>query len=139
MSAPDPGDLFGNQVQKSVADRSLEILLEKGVIVKRPNVNGAFTWGPENKLAIHVESGIPVDLFATDEDRFFNALFVRTGPADLNKRVATLAKEQGWDWHAYGEGFTRGGGTNSTNRRKVKSEQDVFHHVGLDYLDPWER
>lgn len=34
-----------------------------------------------------------------------------------------------------GNGFTRG----TRERFHVKSEQDVFKHVGLQYKDPWDR
>lgn len=32
---------------------------------------------------------------------------VRTGPAELNRRIASTAIAMGWEWHAYGSGFTR--------------------------------
>lgn len=134
----DPGDLFGEKQSTSAADLALDALLRAAVIARRPNKNGAFTWGAENKLAVHIASGIPVDFFATDEERFWNALFVRTGPSALNKLVATRAIERGWNWHAYGDGFTRTNGLR-VERKRMKSEHDVFSHLELPYQEPWER
>jgi DNA polymerase beta thumb len=137
----DPQDLFGDgaAVELSAANLAIDALLDSGLIVKRPNKNGYFTWGPENKLAIHVASGIPVDFFATTEEKWWNALVVRTGPKELNKRIAGAALRMGWEWHAYGSGFTRGEGKSSIDRVIAKSEHDVFHHVGLPYQEPKDR
>jgi len=44
--------------------------------------------GPLNKLAVYVGSGIPVDLFATTEECWFNALVCRTGSAETNVKIA---------------------------------------------------
>lgn len=134
VRVPDPADMFGGTIEISAAVRAIEALLQVGVISKRLNSKGSPTWGPENKLAVHNTSGIPVDFFATSEDRFFNALFVRTGPVALNKEVAAAALARGWEWHAYGDGFTRG-----REAKRVKAERDVFDHVGLEYREPWAR
>jgi DNA polymerase/3'-5' exonuclease PolX len=130
---PDPQDLFRERtIPVSAASLAIDALLNSGQIVKRLNRNGHTTWGPYNKLAIH--AGIPVDLFETSEDCFFNALVVRTGPAESNVLIASAAKRLGWNWHAYGSGFTRGRET-----KIVKSERDAFDHVQLPYLEPWNR
>jgi DNA polymerase/3'-5' exonuclease PolX len=133
-SITDFGDMFGAKVDVSAAGVAIDALVNAAIIARRPNKNGAFTWGAQNRLAIHVETGIPVDFFATTEAAWFNALVVRTGPAESNKRVASAALERGWNWHAYGDGFTRGRET-----KRVTSERDVFDHVGLPYFQPEER
>src|SRR5690348_17169554 len=56
-------DFFATGEQVSQADIRLEEMFKRGVIAKRKNVDGKTTWGPLNKLAVHVESGIPVDFF----------------------------------------------------------------------------
>jgi DNA polymerase/3'-5' exonuclease PolX len=139
-SAPDPQDLFGDRkIEVSAAGLAIGALLVSEVITKRQNVKGRESWGPKNKLAVHVASGIPVDLFETTEKNWWNALVVRTGPADLNRKIASAAIARGWEWHAYGNGFTRGDGKSLIDRFVVKSEQDVFHHVGLPYQEPKDR
>lgn len=134
ISVPDPCDMFGGTKLVAATDAPIAKLLDLGVITKRPSKTGVYTWGAENKLARHLASGIPVDLFATDEDHFWMALFVRTGPAELNTRVASLAIARGLRMHAYGNGFSRG-----SQAVRVKSEREIFELVGLDYLEPWDR
>lgn len=139
-SAPDPQDLFGDRkIQVSAAGLAIDALLASGVLEKRQNTRGSETWGPLNKLGRHVASGIPVDLFETTEDKWWNALVVRTGPKELNKKIAGAALGMGWEWHAYGNGFTRGDGKSSIDRFVAKSEHDVFQHVGLPYQEPKDR
>lgn len=132
----DFGDMFGAKIELSAAGIAVDALLKGGIIKKRPNKNSSCTWGSQNKLAIHVDSGIPVDFFATTEECFFNALVVRTGPAESNVRIASAAKRLGWNWHAYGSGFSRPAGPQRTETLAVKSEREVFDHVQLPYLEP---
>src|SRR5262245_7828033 len=55
-----PEELFPQR--GSLADELLDQWLAKRVLTKRPNVNGVPAWGPQNKFAVHVASGIPLDL-----------------------------------------------------------------------------
>lgn len=88
----------------------------------------------KNKLLRHVESGIPVDLFATTEASWWNYLVCRTGGAQTNVRICNAAIAKGWNWAPYGAGFkTREGLV------PVHSEREVFEAVGLKYLEPEER
>ena len=121
--------------EDSLADREFEQLIAKGVLDKRTNVNACETWGEKNKLARHVATGVPVDLFAATEQNWWNYLVCRTGPAENNIRIAAQAKERGWQWHPYRSGFTDARG----DVVPVNSEQDVFRLVGLVYRDPQDR
>lgn len=127
-------DLF-NSGTESAMDGMLEHLLWSGIIGKRHTVTGAETWGPKNKLAFHIASGVPVDFFATTEAAWFNYLVCRTGGAANNTWIAGAALRKGWKWNPYGAGFT--------NRRgelvPVTSERAVYDLVGLPYREPWER
>jgi DNA polymerase/3'-5' exonuclease PolX len=129
-----PFDLFGTVVQMSLADDALAGLLENGTLAKRLNVKGSDMWGEQNKLARHVASGIPVDLFTATEANWFNYLVCRTGPGQSNIAIASAAKRMGWQWNPYGVGFSRG-----AEVRPVASEREVFEFVGLPYREPWER
>lgn len=122
-----------NRQMASVTDEWIAELLVNGVLKKRPNKRGHFTWGQKNKLALH-HSGIPVDLFAATETNWWNYLVCRTGPAESNMRIASAAIRKGWKWNPYGAGFTRDG-----VEYVVKSERDVFDFVELPYLEPWDR
>lgn len=104
---------------------------------KRPNVNGQVAWGDQNRLAIHTASGIPVDFFATTQDKWWNSLVVRTGGKENNMAIAKAANSLGWHWEAYGTGFHHDTGTEP--HYKTRSEEDVFRFVGLSYLLPHER
>lgn len=133
-SDQDPSDLFEHKVARPAADIALDKLLALGVITKRLSKLERPAWGAENKLAVHVQSGIPVDFFFTTERKWWNALVVRTGPKNSNKAIAAEALRRGWKWHAYGDGFSRG-----KEAYVVRQERDVFDHVGLPYLPPEKR
>lgn len=119
----------------NLAEVCIAGLLRYQVIGQRKNSLGSVTWGDKNKLAYHVGSQIPVDLFAATEANWFNYLVCRTGGAETNMRISTAAQAKGWKWNPYGAGFTDEEG----NLVRVKSEEDVFRLAGLDYLEPWER
>lgn len=118
--------------QVNTTDGIIDNILSKGILAKRLSKNGSPAWGAKNKLAVHVNSGIPVDLFATDAECWHNYLVCRTGPAESNMRIATAAQKKGLTWHPYGTGFTDA----MSNAYHVASEMDVFHKVGLPYLSP---
>lgn len=134
----EPCDLFGGTRPRSLANVEIDQMLAEGVLEKRLSTTGACSWGLLNKLAVHVRSGIPVDLFATTEDAWYNYLVCRTGPAGLNTRIASEAKRLNMMWHPYGDGFSVG----RFGQRppiKIRSEREVFETVGLPYMEPWER
>jgi DNA polymerase/3'-5' exonuclease PolX len=118
-----------------LAAEVIERLVTGGVLAKRENVNGGTAWGDKNKLAVHVTSGIPVDLFFATEDNWWNYLVCRTGPKECNARIATAAQAKGWKWQPYKKGFTDGQG----RLVRATSERHVFELAGLPYQDPCER
>jgi len=128
-------DLFEPTPMIDKASERLEELLVERVLAKRKNINGSETWGPKNKLALHVASGIPVDFFATTEECFFMALVIRTGPKELNLRLIDSAAKRGLKLHAYGV-FER---TITGESIVPKSEREVFEIAGLPYMEPLER
>ncbi|ODU24145.1 MAG: hypothetical protein ABS95_02225 [Verrucomicrobia bacterium SCN 57-15] len=132
----EASDLFQSRARvRNLTDHSIVEMIKSGLIRPRENVLGRTTWGDKNKLAVHVASGIPVDLFATTESAWFNYLVCRTGSAENNIRISAAAQAKGWSWHPYALGFTNERG----NLVRVESEEDVFRLVGLPYLQPWER
>ena len=120
----------------SKADLIIERLLAAKIIAKRPSKFGQFSWGKENKLAIHSASGIPVDFFTATEANWYNYLVCRTGPADLNIRIASEAKKRGYRWNPYGVGFTH---LESGMVIPTLSEEDVFQFTNIPFPPPWER
>jgi DNA polymerase/3'-5' exonuclease PolX len=117
-----------------LAALAIDRLVALGLLAKRPNKNGRFCWGRQNRLALHVATRLPVDLFATAEDCWWNYLVCRTGSKETNMRIAMAAQERGWHWSPYESGFIRPQGLSH-----VHSEREVFELVGLPYLEPWER
>jgi DNA polymerase/3'-5' exonuclease PolX len=129
-----PLDMFATQ-SVSLADEEIDRMLADGTLGKRPSKTGGFSWGDKNKLAVH-RSGMPVDLFRSSPESWWNYLVCRTGPSDSNQRIATAAKRQGYQWNPYGPGFTNlADGTVTA----MDSEASVFAFVGLPYVEPWER
>jgi len=131
--APDQGDLFGSLVETDKAADAINAMVKRGVLAKRPKEDGTFTWGAQNKLAVHVASGIPIDLFAATRESWFNLLVCRTGPASLNAIIAQRAKDRGWRWNPYGAGFY---GPDGALKVPVRCEADVFQAVDLPPTEP---
>jgi DNA polymerase/3'-5' exonuclease PolX len=130
-----PDGLFDEKII-SVANEVIERLLEDGYFQKRPNKNGAFTWGEANKLAIRAESGIPVDLFACPPENWWVTLVVRTGSKETNLRLTTGANRLNRSLNAYGYGVTNRATGEVT---PATSEQEVFALCGIEYLKPKDR
>lgn len=127
---------FFNESTCDAAAACLDSLLNRSVIAKRPNSLGRFTWGPQNKLGIHVESGIPVDFFSTSEANWWVSLVIRTGSKETNLKLTTGAQARGRTLHAYGAGVE----INATGEvMACRSEEDVFEWCGVPYLKPEDR
>lgn len=125
-----PRDLF-DRVTVSLADDAIAALEKSGVVDRRLSVLGSQTYGPKNKLLLHVETGLPIDLFAATHENWFNYLVCRTGPTASNVRIAAAAKARGWQWNPYGPGFSRAG-----ELVKMDSEKAVFEFVNLPFFEP---
>lgn len=135
----DGEDLFGGEGHVvDLAAEAVSRLEAGGILGRRPDRLGRTTFGPRNKLMLHLPSGMPVDLFAAEEDSWANVLACRTGPAALNTLVAMAARRRGLQWNPYGPGFS-GGGEGGGGRRMARTEREVYRIVGLPYLEPWER
>lgn len=116
-------------------DRQLRQMIANGKLAYRLNKIGAKTYGPYNKLLIHVGSGIPVDVFSTCHGNWYTSLVVRTGGTENNRMIAAEAIKRGLRFLAYGPGFSRADGSVI----QCESERQVYETVGLDYREPDER
>lgn len=138
----DPADMFGSTVEVNVTERLIDGLVKSGVFAKRLKVTGTISaWGPWNKHAVHVPSGLPIDLFATAPENWANRLVVTTGPREHNVMIAIKAREMGWEWEVGEGGFVPLGKTwaNAKERRTMREEADVFRFVELPFKRPEER
>jgi len=115
-------------------DKEIGALFIQRILCYRRNKRGRITYGPKNKLLLHKESGIGVDIFSTTEDCWPVALVVRTGGKQTNIRICMAAQARGYQFHAYGSGFSTPNGEIICH-----SEREVFETVGLPYQRPEER
>jgi DNA polymerase/3'-5' exonuclease PolX len=129
-----PLDMFATEAV-SLADEEITRMLADDTLTKRLSKTGGTAWGDKNKFAVH-RSGVPVDLFRTVEESWFNYLVCRTGPADSNARIATEAQRRGYRWNPYGSGYTTLADGTVTAMDSVEA---VFAFVGLAYAEPWDR
>ena len=159
-------DLFGNVVDTTnynAFDEMCEKLLEEGILTKRPNKHGRFTWGQGVKYALYGET--KVDLFSCIPPSSWGAtLAIRTGPGDFNKLLVTAAK---WDGACPRNRKVAGGRAwnldsalnleasydfarmSSTQFLKVaggyidtvptETEEEFFAALGIPCWDPWDR
>ncbi len=139
---PEVGDIellaipkySGLSCHVNLLDQEIIDLMHAKILNYRLNKRGRRTYGPKNKLMVHLPSGIGVDIFSTTDECWAVSLVVRTGGAETNRRIATVALRKGWHWHAYGRGFTTLDGEVT-----CRSEREVFEAIGMSYLEPWER
>ena len=76
-----------------------------------------------------------VDVYVADEDTWATLLLIRTGSAENNIRLATLAKKRGWRLAASGDGLF-----DETGKRIAgDTEESIFEALGLPYQEPWQR
>jgi DNA polymerase/3'-5' exonuclease PolX len=133
-----PADLFGEEsLSVDHAAQAIEAMLAAGVLAKRKDINGRYCWGAKNRLAVHIQSGIPVDLFSTTEPNWYVSLVIRTGGKQTNLQLTTRANLRGYSLEAYGSGYR-----NVADRElfyAMLSEDDVFRFVGLRCLPPEKR
>lgn len=133
---PDPDELFGRLIPTNLVDLKLNEWLRDGIITKRVGPLGGQSWGPRNKLAVHTASGIGLDFFAANQRNFWTLLVCRTGSMESNTRVASAAIKLGQTWNMY-----RGFEDRVTGDLLFvpDSEQALFAHVRLPYLEPKDR
>ncbi len=88
-----------------------------------------------NKIMRVMTSETQLDFyFATPETRA-TLLLIRTGSAENNIRLATMAKKRGWHLAASGDGLFNEDGL----RIAGDSEESIYQALGLPYQHPEER
>jgi len=124
------------QEEVNLLEEEIQRLISVGEFYLRVKSDGTVADGDKIKLLAISSSHIPVDIFITTPEAWFNLLVCRTGGKLSNEQIAGMAKAKGWQWKMSGKGFY--------NERKnlwsvVTCEEDVFKFVGLPYLPPQER
>lgn len=134
-----PLDMFQSPVgpARDLLTERIEYLIGEGYLAKRPSKVGVFTFGGMNKLMIHVQSGVPVDIFSTDTINWGMALVVRTGPKDFNIRMMNRFKAIGMNGHAYGGvSIKRTDGRPGSETVNCPDEKTVFDLLQWVYQEP---
>jgi DNA polymerase (family 10) len=137
VSQPFPVQQTFFRDEQVVMDRlndALDALREDGTMGLRPNARGGYTYGPLNKLLVHLPTGIPVDIFSTTAENWGMAYMVRTGSKHWNIRMMARFKAMGMKGHAYG------GVTDQHGRTlPCPTEEEVFRLLGVPFVPPEAR
>ncbi|MGH9877425.1 MAG: hypothetical protein ACRD5H_07285 [Nitrososphaerales archaeon] len=110
-----------------IPDDWTDFELSVNSILKNVTLNG-------KKIKRGLYKDVIVDLYIADKDTFDTLLFIRTGSAEHNIRLTTLAKKKGWKLHASGLGLT-----NEKNEIIARTETEIFDKLVIPYLPPEER
>lgn len=132
-----PGEMLESEI--NWADAEIKRLETPGCLnylQRRLSADGKQSWGPKNKLAVHWQSGIPVDLFVTSLSNWWVSLVIRTGSTETNLRLTTGARQRGRSLLAYGCGVKD---LATGEVLSAASEQDIFYLCGVPYLEPTDR
>jgi len=87
------------------------------------------------KLMRVMAGATQIDLYIATPETWATLLLIRTGSADNNIRLATLAKKRGWHLAASGDGLFDEDG----ERIAGDSEESIYQALELPYQEPWER
>lgn len=119
------------------AAAAIDRMVAERIISPRKNVAGHISaWGPLNKLALHLPSGIPVDFFSTTADNWWVSLVIRTGSKEMNLLLTTGSNRLNRTLHAYGAGITD---RRTGELMPAKNEREVFWLCGVPYREPKDR
>lgn len=133
MGIRNSGDLFGTSESYSRTADRIDQLVDIGRLEYRENAKGSTTNGEKIKLLRDRAEGIPIDIFLTTKESWYNYLVCRTGPKESNMAIAKRAQSMGLKWEPYSSGFLDKA---SGNRIVCESEREVFDTVDMPYRDP---
>lgn len=88
-----------------------------------------------NKITRVIADNTQVDIYIANEQTWATLLLIRTGSAENNIRLATLAKKRGWHLAASGDGLFDEKG----ERIAGDTEESIYQALGLPYQEPEER
>ena len=115
-------------------DAAIKAMTGNGILARRKNGNRFLGYGPFNKLLIHVPTGIAVDIYSSERRFLGMCMFVRTGPAEWNRRAAMEIKFRNKHLQVTG-GIKLPDGT----VKECPEEIDVFDEIPWPYLEPDRR
>ncbi len=77
----------------------------------------------------------PIDVYFADLTTWGTLLLIRTGSAENNIRLASIAQAQGWRLKANGDGLFGVDGIKLAG----ETERSIYEALGLRWQEPWER
>ncbi len=87
------------------------------------------------KIMRFMIGNVQLDIYVADEKTWATLLLIRTGSAENNIRLATLAKKRGWRLAASGDGLFN----ENEERIAGDTEESIYEALGLPYQRPEER
>jgi DNA polymerase/3'-5' exonuclease PolX len=126
----DDDTLFGEPVQENQLDKHLsELCLSRDLDL---DANGS-----KIKRFLKTVDGdtVPIDLYIATEQTWWTLLLIRTGSRNHNVKLARRAMELQMHLKADGSGLL----TSSGSIIPIASEEEVFHHLRLEYRPPDDR
>ena len=88
-----------------------------------------------SKIMRVMANSTQVDIYVASEETWATLLLIRTGSAQNNIRLASLAKKRGWHLAASGDGLFDENG----KRIAGDSEESIYQALDLRWQEPWER
>ena len=126
----DQGDLFGgatHEISVSEFDKQL------GDLEDANRIKGV-SRGEKIKTIIDIDSGIQIEFYIATKETWPMLQLIRTGSKEHNIKLAKRAKSMGMKLKA-GEGLMDNLGANLP----IRSEEDIFKFLELDYIEPENR
>ena len=102
--------------------------------IETPGVEAVVAHG-ETKSSILLRGGVPVDLRVVEPEQFPAALVYFTGSRDHNIELRGRAQRMGFKLNEYGL-FPEKDGKTSEQSVPLKTEADLYRHLGLEFIPP---
>ncbi|MBA7597916.1 hypothetical protein ES703_04924 [subsurface metagenome] len=87
------------------------------------------------KILRVIAGSTQIDLYVADEETWATLLLIRTGSAENNIRLASLAKKRGWHLAASGDGLFN----EHEERIAGDTEESIYSALRLPFQEPEER
>ena len=101
--------------------------------VQLPQVSRVQAKGETRASILLKENKVQVDIRIVHEDEYGAALFYFTGSKEHNIKLRQIAKDKGWKVNEYGV-FDKSG-----KRIAGKTEEEIYHLFGINFIPPEER
>lgn len=121
-------DLFGKPTRNLVADRVGDMAADGRIRIEKAG---------ERIIRFTPLRGVlcPVDIYLSDELRWWTDVFIRTGSANHNILMCSAAQRMGYTLHADGRGIR----DPEDQLIPVTSEEQVFEILDVPWREPEER